>query len=66
LCVQILRGEPSMPSGEEVWRDVQIKIPANPAGFKNIFTGEKFVAEGGELLAKHLFQNFPVALLLSE
>jgi (1->4)-alpha-D-glucan 1-alpha-D-glucosylmutase len=66
LCVQILRGEPSMPSGEEVWRDVQIKIPANSAGFRNIFTGEKFVAEGGELLAKHLFQNFPVALLLSE
>jgi (1->4)-alpha-D-glucan 1-alpha-D-glucosylmutase len=65
LCVQLLRGEPRMPSGEEVWHDVQIKIPGNPAHFRNLFTGENFVAEGGKLLAKHLFQNFPVALLLS-
>ena len=66
LCVQFLRGEPRMPSGEEVWRDVQIKIPANQARFQNMFSGEKLVVERGELFAKDLFHNFPVALLLSE
>lgn len=66
LCAELLRGETRMPSGEEVWQNVQIKIPGNAARFQNIFTGEKFVVERGELLARHLFRNFPIALLLSE
>ena len=66
LCAQLLRGEARMPSGEEIWHDVQIQIPGDARDFRNLFTGEKFVAEGGELLAKHLSHNFPVALLLSE
>jgi hypothetical protein len=55
-----------MPKGEEVWQNVQIKIQDDAARFRDIFTSEKHAAEHGGLLAKHLFQNFPVALLLSE
>ena len=66
LCAQMLRGEARMPSGEQSWQNAQIKIPGNPARFRNLFTGEKFAAETGELFAKDLFNNFPLALLLSE
>jgi maltooligosyltrehalose synthase len=61
-----LAGKPRMPSGEEVWQDVQIRTPGHAARFRNLFTGEKYAAEHGGVLAKHLFHNFPVALLLSE
>lgn len=66
LCAQLLAGELRMPCGEEVWQDAQIRIPRDATSFRNLFTGEKLAAEHGGLLAKHLFHNFPVALLLSE
>jgi len=66
LCSQLLCGEQRMPSGEEVWRDAGIKVPEGNARFRDLFTDEKRVAESGELPAKDLFHNFPVALLLSE
>lgn len=66
LFAQLLRGEPRMPSGEEDWQDVKIKILGDAAGFRNLFTGERFEGEDGWLLAKALFDNFPVGLLLSE
>jgi hypothetical protein len=55
-----------MPNGEEFWQDLQIKIPDDAARFRDLFTGEKHAAKHGGLLAKHLFHNFPVAMLLSE
>jgi (1->4)-alpha-D-glucan 1-alpha-D-glucosylmutase len=66
LCAQLLAGEPRMPSGEEVWQDVQIRTPGHAARFRDLFTGENYAVEHGGLLAKHLFHNFPVAMLLSE
>ena len=66
LCAQLLAGELRMPSGEEVWQDAQIKIPEHVTRFRNLFTSEKFAGEHGGLFARHLFHNFPVALLLSE
>jgi (1->4)-alpha-D-glucan 1-alpha-D-glucosylmutase len=66
LCAQLLAGKLRMPNSEEIWQDVQIKILGHAARFRNLFTGEKLAAEHGGLLAKHLFHNFPVALLLSE
>jgi (1->4)-alpha-D-glucan 1-alpha-D-glucosylmutase len=66
LCAQLLGGNPRMPNGEEFWQDLQIKIPDDAARFRDLFTGEKHAAEHGGLLAKHLFHNFPVAMLLSE
>jgi (1->4)-alpha-D-glucan 1-alpha-D-glucosylmutase len=65
LCTQLLAGEPRMPGGEEVWQDVQIKI-SDYGVLRNLLTGEKFAKAPGGLLAKRLFQKFPVALLLSE
>jgi (1->4)-alpha-D-glucan 1-alpha-D-glucosylmutase len=66
LCAQLLRGEPRMPCGGEIWQDVQIKIQGHVMRFRNLFTAEMFGAEPGELFAKDLFHNFPVAMLLSE
>jgi malto-oligosyltrehalose synthase len=66
LCAQLLAGELRMPRGEEVWQEAQIKVPQDVIRFRNLFTGEKFAGEHGGLFAKHLFHNFPVALLLSE
>jgi len=66
LCAQLLAGELRMPCGEEVWQDAQITVPEDVTRFRNLFTGEKFAREHGGLFAKHLFHNFPVALLLSE
>ncbi len=66
LCAQLLAGQPRTAKGEEVWRDTQIEISQNAVRFRNLFTGEKVAAEHGALLARDLFQTFPVALLLSE
>jgi maltooligosyltrehalose synthase len=55
-----------MPSGEEVWQDTQAKTPNNAARFRNLLTGEQVTGSQGRLLAKQIFQNFPVSLLLSE
>jgi (1->4)-alpha-D-glucan 1-alpha-D-glucosylmutase len=66
LCAQLLAGKLRMPNSEEVWQDVQITIPDDAAPFRDLFTGEKYATEHGGFLAKHLFHNFPVALLLSE
>ncbi|HEX3739800.1 MAG TPA: malto-oligosyltrehalose synthase [Terriglobales bacterium] len=66
LCAQLLAGELRTPGGEEVWQDVQTKIPELGKGLRNLFTGEKLAAERDVLFAKHLFNNFPVALLISE
>jgi (1->4)-alpha-D-glucan 1-alpha-D-glucosylmutase len=66
LCAQLLAGKLRMLNSEEVWHDVQITIPDDAARFRGLFTGEKHATEHGGLLAKHLFHNFPVALLVSE
>jgi (1->4)-alpha-D-glucan 1-alpha-D-glucosylmutase len=66
LCAQLLAGEPRMLSGEEVWQNTHIKITDDVACFRNLFTGETRAVEHGGLLAKAVFHNLPVALLLSE
>lgn len=66
LCAQLLAGELRMPKGDEVWHDVQIRIPGDGGSFRNLFTGETYAVGHGEGLGKHLLHNFPVALLLSE
>lgn len=66
LCIQLLGSDLRMPSGEEVWQDAHIKIPNDDVRFRNLLTGEKLVCAQGRFLAKHLFNNFPLALLLSE
>jgi len=66
LCAQLLRGELRMPFGEEVWQDTQIKISNGAIHFRNLLTGEKLTGATSGLLAKYLFHNFPLALLLSE
>jgi (1->4)-alpha-D-glucan 1-alpha-D-glucosylmutase len=66
LWAQLLRGELRMPFGEEVWQDTQIKISNGAIHFRNLLTGEKLTGATSGLLAKYLFHNFPLALLLSE
>jgi (1->4)-alpha-D-glucan 1-alpha-D-glucosylmutase len=66
LCAQLLGGEPRIPCGEEVWQDAQVKISNDALRFQNLLTGEQVTAAQDGLFAKHLFHNFPVALLLSE
>jgi (1->4)-alpha-D-glucan 1-alpha-D-glucosylmutase len=67
LSAQFLQGEPRMPVGEDVWQDTRIdRPPGCGTSFRNILTGESLAAEQGAFFAKNLFQNFPVALLVSE
>ena len=66
LCAQLLAGKQRMPNHEEVWQDTQITILDDAGHFRDLFTSEEYAAEHGGLLAKHLFHNFPIALLLSE
>ena len=66
LCAQLMRGELRLPCGEETWRDAQIRIPSSVTRFRDLLTGETLSGEHGEVLGKHVFRNFPVALLLSE
>jgi (1->4)-alpha-D-glucan 1-alpha-D-glucosylmutase len=66
LCAQLLGGELRMPCGEEVWQDAQVKTPNDAVRFRNLLTGEQATGSQGGLLAKHVFQTLPAALLLSE
>jgi (1->4)-alpha-D-glucan 1-alpha-D-glucosylmutase len=67
LSAQLLQGEPRMPFGQDIWQDARIDLPTGcGTGFRNLLTGESVAAEHGSFFAKHLFQNFPVALLVSE
>ena len=68
LSAQLLQGEARRPAGQDLWQDTRIDLPPGcGTGFCNLLTGESLTAdEHGGLFAKHLFQNFPVALLVSE
>jgi (1->4)-alpha-D-glucan 1-alpha-D-glucosylmutase len=66
LGAQLLGGETRIPCGEEVWQDAQVKAANDALRFRNLLTGEKIAGAEGGLFAKDLFNNFPVALLLSE
>jgi (1->4)-alpha-D-glucan 1-alpha-D-glucosylmutase len=67
LSAQLLQGEPRMPVGQDIWQDTRIDLPAGcGASFRNLLPGESVAAEHGSFFAKHLFQNFPFALLVSE
>ena len=68
LSAQLLQGETRMPVGQDIWQDTRIDLPSGSnTGFRNLLTGEILPAdEHGVFFAKHLFQNFPVALLVSE
>ena len=67
LSSQLLQGASRMPCGEEVWQDTTIEIPGDALSFRNLLTGELLSPnEQGGFFAKHLFRNFPFALLVSE
>jgi (1->4)-alpha-D-glucan 1-alpha-D-glucosylmutase len=67
LSSQLLQGVPRMPYGEEVWQDTRFGLAGNATRFRNVLTGELSEPdEHGVFSAKQLFQNFPVALLVSE
>jgi (1->4)-alpha-D-glucan 1-alpha-D-glucosylmutase len=51
-------------TGEDVWDDAVIQLPAEaPAEFENIFTGERVSAKEGRLRCADLFRHFPVCIL---
>ena len=68
LSAQLLQGEPRLPTGQDIWQDTKIDLPpGSGTGFRNLLTSETLTAdEHGSLFGKHLFQMFPVALLVSE
>ena len=67
LSAQLLQGEARMPVGRDIWQDTKIDLPLGcGTGFRNLFTGESLAPDQGAFFAKHLFQNFLVALLVSE
>jgi (1->4)-alpha-D-glucan 1-alpha-D-glucosylmutase len=68
LCATLLKGEPRLPSGGDLWKDTRIRL-SDGAGrvFRNVFTGNVVEAEARQgspvLTAAELFDEFPVALL---
>jgi len=68
LCAALLKGEPCLPSGGDLWKDTRIRL-SDGAGqvFRNVFTGNVVEAEARQgspvLTAAELFDEFPVALL---
>ena len=67
LCAQLLGSEARMPCDEETWQDTRIEIPGQGTRLRNLMTGELLApAEHGAYFAKQLFNNFPVALFVSE
>ena len=69
LIAGLTGGREAAPFGEAVWKDTWLPLPNSRKGdsYRNIFTGEKIVAEerGGltGLTVASFFQSFPVALL---
>ena len=67
LCAELLGSDSLLPHGEGIWLDTRITVPDGERHFRSVLTGEKVVAtDDGALLGKNLFQNSPVAALLSE
>jgi (1->4)-alpha-D-glucan 1-alpha-D-glucosylmutase len=67
LSSQLLQGASRMPCGEEVWQDTRFGLAGNTTRFRNLLTGQLLSPiEQGAFFAKHLFESFPVALLVSE
>jgi (1->4)-alpha-D-glucan 1-alpha-D-glucosylmutase len=68
LCATLLKGEPRLPSGGDLWKDTRIRL-SDEAGqvFRNVFTGNVVEGEARQgspaLIAAKLFDEFPVALL---
>jgi (1->4)-alpha-D-glucan 1-alpha-D-glucosylmutase len=59
----LMNGKTAAPLAE-VWGGATIAVPEQgPREFENVFTGETVQAEGGSLLCRELFRDFPVALL---
>jgi len=69
MCAKLFQGEPCLPSGAAFWKDTRIHLPDRLGQlFRNVFTGTSVEAEiqpnGSALSAAHLFEEFPVALLV--
>jgi len=69
MCAKLLKNEPCRPAGPALWKDTRVHLPDRPGQlFRNVFTGTPEEAEtlpnGSALSAAHLFEEFPVALLV--
>lgn len=69
MCAKLLKGEPRLPSGADLWKDTRILLPDRPIQrFCNVFTGCSVEAEprpnAFALAAAQVFDGFPVALLV--
>jgi maltooligosyltrehalose synthase len=67
----LTRGALIPPTGPEVWRDNALTIPGDPSrAYRDLFTGRLVEPEAdhgkGELKLAKVFEDFPVAALLSE
>jgi (1->4)-alpha-D-glucan 1-alpha-D-glucosylmutase len=70
LCARLLKGEPRLPSGDDVWEDTIINLSSlSESSFGNVFTGRSLQAESSDnrqvLRAGQLFTDLPVAVLTS-
>jgi (1->4)-alpha-D-glucan 1-alpha-D-glucosylmutase len=69
MYAKLFKSEPDLPSGAALWKDTRIHLPDRPGRlFRNVFTGASIEAEtylnGSALSVAHLFEEFPVALLV--
>jgi (1->4)-alpha-D-glucan 1-alpha-D-glucosylmutase len=68
LCAKLLKGEPPLRPGCNVWEDTRIQFSFSGGTlFRNLFTGQSVRArkngDVSELPARQLFADFPIALL---
>lgn len=72
LCATLLGDKRQSPIGAEVWNDTILRTPPDFASreFRNVLTGEQVKVQTSEgstsLSATDVFNNFPVALLVTE
>ncbi|MBV9181006.1 MAG: malto-oligosyltrehalose synthase, partial [Acidobacteria bacterium] len=70
FCARLLKGEPRLPSTEDIWQDTSIELrQVGAMGFRNVFTGRPVELESfGDrhmLPVGHLFTDLPVAVVTS-
>jgi (1->4)-alpha-D-glucan 1-alpha-D-glucosylmutase len=77
LCANLLDAQHGLPAGSYLWGDTRVEVGrggfANDGAettYRNVFTGKAFhtgsSGQGGSLLGSALFEDFPVAALISE
>jgi (1->4)-alpha-D-glucan 1-alpha-D-glucosylmutase len=64
LVATLTRGAMVAPMGEEIWRTTTLSVPSGK--YRNVFTGRSIEVEGPAIRLAELFEELPVAALLSE